>query len=136
MATFIKPGAGNILSKSIILAASPGIKLKLAAHNKYYASLAIDTSVEPQFLFDKEAEAIKDGSIKAGQRVSLNLGEASTGQYHVQLVPNPELARAGYVGGPQMLEPHETTSLHFVFKADKVLDISKLDYLFKLYIID
>jgi hypothetical protein len=52
------------------------------------------------------------------------------------LVPNPEILQAGYLGGVSLIEPYEAVSLSFLFKAEKQIDMSRLPYLFRLYILD
>jgi hypothetical protein len=133
MAVFLRLDRGNTFHKSVKTQLVDGVSIAPLASTKYAFYV---TATGSQWLLDKEGEEVKDGVVKAGQRVTLKLGRVATDKYHMQLLINPEIARSGYVGGPSLIEPHDKEELEFLFKAEKQIDFSKLEYLFRLYIID
>lgn len=133
MAVFLRVDRGNAFLKSVSLSLNPGLLAEISDISKY---THVIKSLDNSYLFDKDGEEIKEGVAKAGQRVTLKLGEIKADKYHVQLVPNPELLKAGYLGGAQLIEPYEGLSLEYLFKAEKQIDFASLSYLFRVYIID
>jgi len=134
MAVFLRPDRGAVATKSIKANLSDGAQLVQLSTDGYCLSL-VSTSL-PSILLDKDGEPIKDGVLKAGQRAQLSAGELSATKYHLMLIPNPELARSAYIGGPLMLEPYTSERLEFMLKVERQIDVSKLDYLFRVYIMD
>jgi hypothetical protein len=134
MAVFIRPNRGAAATRLIHSDFVPGVILSQHGHDKYCLSLT--ASELALVLFDKEGEAIKDGSLKAGQRAHLNFGALNADKYHLMLIPNPELARTAYIGGPILIEPYTTERLDYMLKVERPIDLSKLDYLFRVYIMD
>lgn len=133
MAVFMRPDKGAVVAKTIKADFAEGVFLSSDPAAKYAITIAANS---PSFMTDKEGEVIKDGVVKAGQRCQFALGNLRTEKYHVMLVANPELLQAGYLGGATLIEPYETVSLSYLFKAERQIDVSKLPYLFRLYIID
>jgi hypothetical protein len=133
MAVFMRPDKGAVVAKSVKADFIGGVFLSSDPSAKYAVTIAANS---PAFLTDKEGEVVKDGIVKAGQRCQLFLGALKAEKYHLMLVPNPELLQAGYLGGVSLIEPYETTSLGFLFKAERQIDVGRLPYLFRLYIID
>lgn len=134
MAVFLRPDRGAVATKSIKASLVEGAQLIQLSTDGYCLSL-VSTAI-PSILFDKEGEPVKDGVLKSGQRASLMAGELSATKYHLMLIPNPELARSAYIGGPLMLEPYTSERLDFMLKVERQIDVSKLDYLFRIYIMD
>ena len=134
MAVFLRPDRGAVATKSIKANLTEGAKLVQLSTDGYCLSLV--SAAIPSLLFDKEGESVKDGVLKSGQRASLVIGELSATKYHLMLIPNPELARSAYIGGPLMLEPYTSERLDFMLKVERQIDVSKLDYLFRIYIMD
>lgn len=134
MAVFLRPDRGAVATKSIKASLVDGAQLVQLSTDGYCLSL-VSANVA-SVLLDKEGEAIKDGILKSGQRASLIAGELSATKYHLMLIPNPELARSAYIGGPIMVEPYTSERLEFMLKVERQIDVSKLDYLFRIYIMD
>lgn len=134
MAVFIRPNRGAAATRLIHSEFVTGVSLVQSLHDKYCLSL---TSAElSACLTDKDGEAIKDGLLKTGQRAQLNFGSLDADKYHLMLIPNPELARSAYVGGPILIEPYSKERLDYMLKVERAIDLNKLDYLFRVYIMD
>ena len=134
MAVFIRPNRGAVATKSIHSQFKEGVQLEQQLHDKYCMSLVV--SQYGAVLSDKDGQAIPDGVLKSGQRANLNFGSITGDKYHLMLIANPELARNSYIGGPILIEPYETENLDFMLKVERGIDLSKLAYLFRIYIMD
>lgn len=133
MAVFMRPDKGAVVARTIKSQFVEGVFLSSDPSAKYAVTIAASS---PGFMTDKDGEPMKDGIVKAGQRCQFALGSLKAEKYHVMFIANPELLQAGYLGGVSLIEPYETVSLNFLFKAERQIDVSKLPYLFRLYIID
>ena len=134
MAVFLRPDRGSVATRSIHSDFAPGVISHQLVSDKYCLSLAAQSF--DQILFDKDGESIKDGVLKSGQRASLNLGGLKADKYHLMLIPNPDLARMAYIGGPLLLEPYESERMEYMLKVERQIDLSKLTYLFRIYLVD
>lgn len=133
MAVFLKPNRGVTFTKNVKLDLTPGLTISQAESDRYCMSLISDGIAG---VLDKEGEPIKDSLLKSGQRVNFKLGTIGAQQYHVMVIPNPEIARHAYVGGPLLLEPYQEESLDFMVKVERQFDLAGLDHLFKIYLVD
>lgn len=133
MAVFMRPDKGAVVAKTVKAEFVEGVFLSSDPTAKYAVTIVASS---PTFMTDKDGEVIKDGVVKAGQRCQFSLGNIRAEKYHVMLIANPELLQAGYLGGLSIIEPYETAALSFLFKAERQVDVAKLPYLFRLYIID
>ncbi len=134
MAVFLRPDRGAVASKSIHPSFAPGVTTIQHLSDKY--CLSIVASDVSQVLLDKEGEPVKDGVLKVGQRANLNLGSIRADKFHLMLIVNPDIARAAYIGGPVLLEPYSEESLDYMLKVERQLDLSKLPYLIRIYMVD
>lgn len=133
MAVFLKPNRGVTFTKNLRLKLVAGVQMHQAENDRYCMSLS---SPECYGIVDKEGEQLKDSLLKSGQRVSFKLGALETLQYHVMIIPNPEIARHAYIGGPLLVEPYQSEELDFMIKVERQFDVSKLDHLIRLYLVD
>jgi hypothetical protein len=134
MAVFLRPDRGSVATRSIHPDFAPGVVTHQLVSDKYCLSLV--ASSYDQILLDKDGEPIKDGLLKSGQRATLNLGRLKADKYHLMLIANPELARMAYIGGPILLEPYEAERLEYTLKVERQIDLAKLTYLFRIYLVD
>ena len=133
MAVFIRPDRGAVATKNVSAKLIDGVILQQEAGDKYCLSIL---STDGSGILDKDGEIIKDGVLKSGQRVNFKLGSIEAKKYHLMLVPNPEIARCAYVGGPILIEPYQTEELDFMVKVERQIDLSLVGHLFRLYIMD
>lgn len=74
--------------------------------------------------------------IKANQRVEIQLGVLKPAKYHVLIEANPALHRVGVVTHPRMVEPGDKLELSLFIRAEKQVDLTELDWLIRLYMLD
>lgn len=134
MASFIRPNIGAAGSKSIRGRLAEGVELVQLTSDRYCKSLIVTQL--PLVLKNKEGELLDDTLLKAGQRAYLHLGTIGADKYHLLLIPNSELARSAYIGGPVMIEPYTEESFEVMLKVEKAIDLKQLHYLFRIYIMD
>lgn len=134
MPIFLRPDRGTTVSKHIHDELNEGVVKLQYASDKYCLSLNVEDFTK--VLFDKDGEPIKDGILKSGQRAKLDLGRISADKYHLMLIPNPELARMAYIGGPILMEPYESERLDYMLKVERGIELAKLSYLFRIYLVD
>jgi len=134
VSVFLIPNRGIAASKYVKLELAANMQLVQHTADKYCLSL-VSTSLG-SVLKDKDGEPLSDGILKVGQKASLDMGKLSADKYHLMLIPNPELARSAYVGGPILLEPYTTEELQFLLRVERQINLSELGYLFRIYIMD
>jgi len=130
MAVFIRPNRGNVATKSIHSELMEGVKLEL--EEGYCLSLV----AKPVPLFDKDGQLLEEPIVKAAQRCTLNFGKLTADKFHLLLIPNPEINRNCYIGGPMLIEPYQTESLEYIVRGERQIDLSSLEFLFRVYIMD
>ena len=125
MAVFIRPDKGAVATKSVTAQLVDGVLIQQEEGDKYCLSIV---STNGSGILDKEGEPVKDGILKAGQRLSFKLGTIEAKKYHLMLVPNPEIARCAYVGGPILIEPYQVEELDFMVKVERQIDLSTVGH--------
>lgn len=129
---FVNLNKGIILNKYARLVAGSGIETRPTV-----SKVGVELFGSPEVIFvgGENDGKLVDGAVRANQTVLIKLGSISPQKFHMLFVPNPDLARAGTVGAPSLVEP-EPTELTITFRAARQVDLSELKYVARLYLLD
>lgn len=84
-----------------------------------------------------DGEIITDGEVAANSRVIINLPTpVNPRKYETLITFNPELLKSGMVSCPHIAGPGEGEKIYLAFQAAKKINVSELDYIFELYMLD
>lgn len=75
-------------------------------------------------------------AIKAGKRGIINLGTINPSKYQVLVECNPALHAIASVGHARIIEPGDNIPLELHISANKTVDVSALDWVVRLYMLD
>lgn len=129
---FVNLNKGGALSKYARFTAGTGVVTRPTV-----SKIGLELFGEPEvtYLGGEAHGKPVEGAIKANQTVLIRLGDVNPQKFHMMLVTNPDLSRAGTVGAPSLIEP-EPTTLSITFRAARQVDLLELSYLARLYLLD
>ena len=113
--------------------------LSLSTNRRGYAcEVQLDDALDLKYTAGKQADEVilHDETIVSGKKFQVSAGIVKPVKYNVQIEVNPELHKYATVTHPRILDPDEELELVFQFHTHKQLDLSKLKYLFKAYLVD
>ena len=120
---------------------------KLRANNRKVSAMGLELVEELELNLTPSGKAIEvpvplsqlgevDPVLKPQKQVSFHIGSVAPTSHHLLIEPNPVLAARGFVSCPRLLEPGDKVEVRVNLIAKKGIDLNKVDWLVRLYLIN